>query len=142
MTVHPGVSTYTSVTSGQIESCWFESYRLGNLDEFLPRSVVLDIDQGSITFDIITKLYNFGASSNEASRITEVANLEYELIKWTDDLPDFLSLSSEDALRKAPSYMLSLHIQRECAVIALQYPSYVYFIISRNPVDLTSLLPV
>lgn len=72
-----------------------------------------------ITVDIIDKIYVVGKAATDRS--TEAARLEDDLQSWTTELPGDLSLNTQETISAAPPHILSLHLQRECAMIALQY---------------------
>jgi hypothetical protein len=48
--------------------------------------------------------------------------LEQELQAWMDNLPDNLKLDSQEKINVAPAHLLSLQMQWECAMIAVQVP--------------------
>lgn len=53
---------------------------------------------------------------------SEARSLEKELLAWENDLPLQLRLDSQEAISRAPPHLLTLHMQKECAVIVLQLP--------------------
>ena len=75
-----------------------------------------------ITSDILVKLYGHGKSQFEPTRISECIDMERELQEWSDNLPHQLSLNIQEVLTVAPPHVFNLHIQKECTMIAIQYP--------------------
>jgi len=105
MSVHSEFTQFTPVT-GRIESHWIANCRLSLL-----------------TFDIIEKLFAVGKGSiSDANQVTEALDLERILQTWKNDLPAHIGLGSRDTIENAVPYKLGLHMQWECARIALQYP--------------------
>jgi len=61
-------------------------------------------------------------SSTPSALWVEAGKLERKLLEWTERLPEDLRFQTQDDLQKAPPHCLTLHMQWECAKIALQLP--------------------
>jgi len=70
-----------------------------------------------ITFDVLDKLYTIGRSSS-----LDAIELEKTLATWSRELSPEIVLNTQESLDRATPHALSLHIQKECVMIAIQYP--------------------
>lgn len=81
------------------------------------------VGKAIIACEILCDLYAIRprGSTSPTYLKTEAAKLEQKLQAWSDELPENLRLDTQEQIILAPAHILSLHMQRECALTAVQF---------------------